>query len=79
MIRQGGLMGRRTFIFSSALAVGAVPGLVRAASANEKLNIGIIGTGGRGASNLGNVQAGNNIVALCDLNRDALAAGHPAL
>ena len=35
--------------------------------ANEKLNLAIIGAGGRGRSNLGAV-AGENIVALCDVN-----------
>ena len=36
-------------------------------SPNEKLNIAIIGAGGRGASNLAGV-AGENIVALCDVD-----------
>ena len=36
--------------------------------ANEKLNIAIIGAGGRGAQNLSDV-AGENIVALCDVDQ----------
>jgi predicted dehydrogenase len=45
-------------------------------SPNEKLNIGIIGSGGRGASNLKSV-ASENIVALCDVDERNLgkAAG----
>ncbi len=41
-------------------------------SPNEKLNIAVIGIGGRGSANLGGV-AGENIVALCDV--DDLRAG----
>lgn len=40
-------------------------------AANEKLNIGIIGAGGRGASNSGDV-ASENIVALCDVDENNL-------
>jgi len=40
--------------------------------ANEKLNIGIIGCGGQGGSNLGAV-SGENIVALCDVNEKCTA------
>ena len=46
---------------------------------NERLNIGIIGSGGRGGANLGSVST-ENIVALCDVDRnnlDQAAAGHP--
>ncbi len=39
----------------------------RGYQANEKLNIAIIGAGGRGAQNLSEV-AGENIVALCDVD-----------
>ena len=42
-------------------------------SANEKLNLAVIGVAGRGASNLAGV-AGENIVALCDIDSDRLAA-----
>jgi predicted dehydrogenase len=37
-------------------------------SPNEKLNVAFIGVGGRGASNLGGLSAGNNVVALCDVD-----------
>jgi predicted dehydrogenase len=39
----------------------------RGYQANDKLNIAIIGAGGRGAQNLSEV-AGENIVALCDVD-----------
>jgi len=40
--------------------------------ANDKLNIAVIGCGGRGGSNLGEVSS-QNIVALCDVDSGALA------
>ncbi len=49
------------------------------ASGRDKLNLGIIGVAGRGADNLGEVAA-ENIVALCDIDRNRLAgarAGFP--
>ena len=45
----------------------------RKISANEKLNLGIIGTGNRAASNLQSVST-ENIVALCDVDANFLAA-----
>jgi predicted dehydrogenase len=41
--------------------------LAHGASPNEKLDIGVIGLGGRGSANLNGV-AGENIVALCDVD-----------
>jgi predicted dehydrogenase len=46
---------------------------------NEKLHIGIVGVGGRGAGNLGDVSS-QSLVALCDVDDRSLAAaakGHP--
>src|SRR5262249_23897687 len=40
----------------------------RRPGANERLNIGIIGAGGQGGGNLGDVAATENIVALCDVD-----------
>jgi len=69
---------RRGFLKQTALtgvgfwvAAGTAPAASR--SPNEKLNIGIIGAGGRGASNTGSVQS-ENIAALCDVNEERLAA-----
>jgi predicted dehydrogenase len=61
---------RRTFL-GAAAATLAAPAFLRARSANEKLNLAIIGSGGRGAANLKGV-ASENIVALCDVNADAV-------
>lgn len=62
---------RRQFLRSTALAAGTAaisfPALVRGKGLNEKLNIAIIGAGGRGGSNTKGVQS-ENIVALCDVN-----------
>src|SRR5258708_34484097 len=69
---------RRTFLGAAAATVTA-PAFLRARNANEKLNIAVIGAGGRGAFNVGGVAA-QNIVALCDVNADALdkaATKHP--
>ena len=65
---------RRTCLKSAAAAAAftVLPsGLARGYAANEKLNIGIIGAGGRGGANTNGV-AGENLVALCDVDRGAL-------
>jgi predicted dehydrogenase len=78
-------MNRRQFIYYSAVAAGAtaMSGYVRAqprpVSPNEKLNIGMVGCGGKGGSDL-NFCSGENIVALCDVSESAAAAArqkHP--
>src|SRR6187399_2678328 len=82
--RPKGNFSRRQFIYLSALAAGAtaVPGFAaapRRVSANEKLNIGAVGCGGKGASDI-QFCSGENIVALCDVDARTLAArkeGHP--
>jgi predicted dehydrogenase len=69
---------RRTFL-GAAVATVAAPAILRGRNLNEKLNLAIIGAGGRGASNLAGVAA-ENIVALCDVNAKALdtaAAKYP--
>ncbi|HWA86255.1 MAG TPA: Gfo/Idh/MocA family oxidoreductase [Opitutus sp.] len=72
---------RRTFIGTTAAAAAfaALPRRLRAAtrrtSPNEKLNIAAIGIGGQGRADLGaQAQAGDNIVALCDVDA-AYASG----
>src|SRR5687767_10234282 len=45
----------------------------RKLSANDKLNIGVIGTGNRARSNISGVDQ-ENIVALCDIDDNFLAA-----
>lgn len=70
---------RRAFLQSTAALTAAAatlgPSLYVSAAesvSQDKLNIGIIGAGGRGGANLNGVQ-GENIYALCDTNPDVLA------
>jgi predicted dehydrogenase len=67
---------RRTFLRHTSLATGAAvlgaPAFLRGKGLNEKLNVAIIGAGGRGGSNLSSVST-ENIVALCDVNEGSLA------
>jgi predicted dehydrogenase len=73
-------VSRRSFIYRTALATGAtvITGCATSASKrrrvspNEKLNIAIIGAGGRGATDANEVSS-ENIVALCDVNEINLA------
>ncbi len=69
---------RRTFLKTSLLAtagfwVGTSAGLARKLAANDKLNIGVIGTINRAQANISAVQ-GENIVAVCDIDDKLLAA-----
>ena len=74
-------VSRRQFLYTSAAAAtGAIllPGCattpnVRYKSANEKLNIGVIGAGGKGSSDTDSC-ASENIVALCDVDTTVLDA-----
>ena len=76
-------VSRRHFLRTSAAAAGSVafaaPAVVRGRNLNEKLDIAIIGAGGRGGSNMRSVES-ENIVALCDVNEsnlEAAAKRHP--
>ncbi|MBI1916906.1 MAG: Gfo/Idh/MocA family oxidoreductase [Planctomycetes bacterium] len=65
---------RRRFLQGTALAGAAVlgaPAVVSCRSPSEKLNVVIIGCGGRGAGNMHEVR-GENIVALCDVSEPNL-------
>jgi len=70
---------RRQFIYRTALAAGAtaltgcVAPRVRRPSASEKLNIGVIGAGGKGAGDT-DCCAGENILALCDVDETITAS-----
>ena len=63
-------INRRRFLYSSAAvsvaALFAGPGLLRGRDLNGKLNIGMIGLGGKSGDNLKGI-AGENVVALCDV------------
>jgi predicted dehydrogenase len=65
---------RRGFLRGAALTGAAVlgfPAIVRSRSSSEKLNVAVIGCGGRGAANLKEM-LGENVVALCDVNENNL-------
>src|SRR5260370_42700876 len=72
-------ISRRQFIYYSALAASgtALTGYARprprSVSPNEKLNIAGVGAGGKGSSDL-SFCAGENIIALCDVNEHSAAA-----
>ena len=67
---------RRNFLKTATLASGAVvfgvPTLLRGQNLNSKLNIAVIGAGGKGASDT-DCCSGENIVALCDVDSDHCA------
>lgn len=68
---------RRTFLkhaaFAGATLPLVMPRLARADSANGKLNMAAIGVGGKGRSDLANASEDQQVVALCDIDRDRLA------
>ena len=73
-------LSRRKFLQASTIAVAAAwaPGCKttpgpRRLSANEKLNIGVIGTANRARSDIAGVQD-ENIVAVCDIDDNFLAS-----
>ena len=75
------LLTRRQFtrrIVTATAVTYAAPAFLRGQNLNNKLNIAIIGAGGRGGSNMDSVSS-ENIVALCDVNAknlNAAAAKH---
>ena len=73
---------RRQFtrrLLATAGGLTVAPAWVRGQDLNNRLNVALIGVGGRGASNLESM-ASENIVALCDVNGrnlEAAAAKNP--
>lgn len=66
---------RRVFLgqLGAGLCAATLAGRARAASPNEKLNVALVGVGGRGWDNF-NAMRGEKIVALCDVD-EAHAGG----
>lgn len=58
---------RATAVTTIGYWIGSKPTWADPTSPNEKLNVAVIGLGGRGSANLNAVQ-GENIVALCDVD-----------
>ncbi len=78
LLIQGTAVTRRRFIYTSAMAASTLalagclsPG-ARYRSPNEKLNVGIIGCDGKGEVDSAGM-ATENIIALCDVDTNALA------
>ena len=70
---------RRGFVKTLAAGAGywvssATPAAAIRVSSNEKLNIGFVGVGGRGETNL-NGLSGHNVVALCDVDEKRASLG----
>ena len=84
MKRSGRRITRREFVSGTIATVGVgafggAPAILRGQNLNNKLNLAIIGAGGRGGANLRGV-ASENIVVLCDVNQaavDAAAVRYP--
>ncbi|MDB6027807.1 MAG: putative dehydrogenase [Verrucomicrobiales bacterium] len=71
-------ISRRRFLAGSAIAtaafyIGRSSSFGQGKSANDKLNLGVIGTHNRAGSNIKGVQ-GQNIVAICDIDDNFLSA-----
>ncbi len=73
---QPSSLNRRRFLQRTALTGAALlgaPAIVSCRSPNAKLNLAIIGCGGRGAANMKEM-LGENIVALCDVSEPNLGS-----
>src|SRR5881394_3031978 len=70
-------LSRRRFsklLASSALGTLAAPAFLRGQNLNNKLNVAVIGVGGRGGGNLAEIGKSENIVAVCDVADSSLDA-----
>lgn len=68
---------RRSFtrlLAGSALGALTAPAFLRGQNLNSKLNVAVIGVGGRGGGNLAEVGKSDNIVAICDVAESSLDA-----
>ncbi len=70
MAHSTGRPNRRLFLGAAAATLSA-PAILRGSQPNERLNVAVIGSGGRGRANLDSVSS-ENIVALCDVNEGNL-------
>jgi len=70
-------LSRRRFsalLATAATGTLAAPALLRGQNLNNRLNVAVIGVGGRGSGNLADVGKTENIVAICDVSAAALDA-----
>jgi predicted dehydrogenase len=73
-------LNRRRFLYSASAVLFAGPALLRGQGLNEKLDIAMIGLGGKSGDNLKGL-ASENIVALCEVDGsslDRVGAQYPA-
>jgi predicted dehydrogenase len=78
---SAGKLDRRKFLKTAATTAGVMfiqPSLVRGTAANSAVRVGLLGCGGRGTEDAGNlIDTGNaRVVALAELFRDQLDAAH---
>src|SRR5688572_32955617 len=66
-------LNRRSFLQASA-AVLAAPTFVRGRDLNSKIDVAVVGCGGRGGANMNEVAKTEYITALCDVNGQNLDA-----
>ncbi|MEZ6106009.1 MAG: Gfo/Idh/MocA family oxidoreductase [Pirellulaceae bacterium] len=73
-----GSPSRRTFVLGAAAAGLAAPWMnmrpVQGRSALEQVNLGHVGVGGKGWSDMLETSVGQNVVAICDVDEQRLAA-----
>jgi predicted dehydrogenase len=78
-LKQTALAGVGFWVAGTATDVYAnQPAERRRPGPNDRLNIGVIGCGGQGGSNLRNVARTENIVALCDVDEQRAASAYTA-
>ena len=71
-------LNRRTFLKSSMIAGASLvfPRNISCKNPNSKLNIAVIGVGGRGHANFSPVLKSENIVAMCDVDENRAKGGY---
>ena len=72
-------LNRRSFLKSTAIFTGATlinPSILSCQNPNSKLNIAVIGVGGRGGANFNPVLESENIVAMCDVDDNRAKNGY---
>src|ERR1041384_4359144 len=75
-------LSRRRFIYAASATTtglslaGCATARVRYKSPNEKLNVAAVGSGGKGGTDIAGLhdEGNNNVVALCDVDANTLAA-----
>jgi len=76
-----GISRRRFLSTSTTVGVGLTvlpAGLARAYAANEKVNVALIGVGGRGRWFVDEIPKLANVVAMCDVNQSKAAYAYKA-